>query len=45
MKKFLLFVAAVAMISFSSPENTISKKEKKFATKFLKETRARCLNQ
>ena len=39
MKKLLLFVAAVAMISFSSPENTISKKEKKFAAKFLKQTR------
>lgn len=40
MKKLLLFIAAVAMISFSVPENTISKKEKKFAAKFLKETRA-----
>lgn len=39
MKKFLFFVAALALISFVAPDNTISKKEKKFATKFLKETR------
>jgi DinB superfamily len=40
MKKLLLFVAAATLISFAAPENTISKKEKKFAAKFLKETRA-----
>jgi uncharacterized damage-inducible protein DinB len=40
MKKLLLFAVAAVMISFSAPENTITKKEKKFAAKFLKETRA-----
>ena len=39
MRKLLLFVAAVAMVSFSTTGDTISKKEKKFAAKSLKETR------
>ena len=39
MKKFLLFIASVSLLSFTISDNTISKKEKKFATKFLKETR------
>lgn len=39
MKKLLLFFAAVTMISFTQRDDTISKKEKKFATKFLKESK------
>jgi len=39
MKKFILFLAALTMLSFSPPDNTITKKEKKFATKFLKQTK------
>jgi hypothetical protein len=40
MKKFLLFFAAVAMISFSTAtDDGVSKKEKKSATKFLKQTK------
>lgn len=39
MKKVLLFFAAVAIFSFSATNNTISKKEKKSATKFLKQTK------
>jgi len=39
MKKLLLFFAAVTLVSFSSPVDGISKKEKKSATRFLKETK------
>jgi DinB superfamily len=39
MKKLVLFFAAVAMLSFSTASDTISKKEKKSAAKFLKETK------
>ncbi len=39
MKKVLVFFAAVAMLSFSTASDTISKKEKKSAAKFLKETK------
>ena len=38
MKKILLFVTAVMVLSFVSPEKGISKKERKDAEKFLKET-------
>ena len=39
MKKLFLFIATFAIFSFNTTDNTISKKEKKFAAKFLKETR------
>ncbi len=39
MKKLLLFFAAVMMISFTQRDDSISKKEKKFATKFLKQSK------
>ncbi len=39
MKKFLLFFAALALLSFTLNDITITKKEKKFATKFLKQTK------
>lgn len=39
MKKLLLLFSAVVMLSFSATDNTISKKEKKSATKFLKQTK------
>lgn len=39
MKKLLFFITAFTLFSFAVAENTITKKEKKFATKFLKETR------
>ena len=39
MKKIFLFFAAVTLLSFSVTDNTISKKEKKYATKFLKQTK------
>ena len=38
MKKILLFVTAVMVLSFVAPEKGISKKERKDAEKFLKET-------
>mgnify|MGYP003551639296 FL=1 len=38
MKKILLFVTAVMVLSFVAPEKGISKKERKDAAKFLKET-------
>ena len=38
MKKILLFVTAVMALSFVAPEKGISKKERKDAEKFLKET-------
>lgn len=39
MKKLLFFVTAFILLSFTVTENTITKKEKKFAAKFLKQTR------
>jgi hypothetical protein len=39
MKKLLLLFSAVVMLSFSATDYTISKKEKKSATKFLKQTK------
>ena len=39
MKKLFIFVAAFSLISFSVRDPEISKKEKKFASKFLKQTR------
>jgi Tol biopolymer transport system component len=39
MKKLLLLFSAVAMLSFTATDNTISKKERKSATKFLKQTK------
>ena len=39
MKKFFLYFAALTLLSFSFSDNTITKKEKKFATKFLKQTK------
>jgi hypothetical protein len=39
MKKILVFPLVLLMISFSYKSDTISKKEKKYATKFLKETK------
>lgn len=38
MKKLLLFAAALVLLSFSTTDNTISKKERKYAKNFLKET-------
>ena len=38
MKKILLFVTAVMVLSFVAPEKGISKKERKDAARFLKET-------
>ncbi len=39
MKKFLLFFTAVALLSFSLTTDPLSKKEKKFANKFLSQTK------
>jgi hypothetical protein len=39
MKKLVLFFIAASLLSFSSPVDGISKKEKKSATKFLKQTK------
>lgn len=44
MKKLLLFAVVIAGLSFLPAENTVSKKEKKTATKFLKETEEGVLN-
>jgi hypothetical protein len=38
MKKVFVFIPALLIFSFTSPNDTISKKEKKFAEKFLKDT-------
>ncbi len=38
MKKFLVLLAVVSSLSFIATENTVSKKEKKSAAKFLKQT-------
>ena len=38
MKKIFLFVTSVMVLSFVAPEKGISKKERKDAVKFLKET-------
>jgi hypothetical protein len=39
MKKLFLFIAVLGTLSFSVSGDTISKKEKKYAAKFLKETK------
>lgn len=39
MKQLFVFIAALVMVSFSLPGDGISKKEKKSAAKFLKQTR------
>lgn len=39
MKKILFIIAAFSLLSFVTAENTISKKERKFAAKFLKQSR------
>ena len=39
MKKLVLFFVAAALVSFSSPVDSISKQERKSATKFLKQTK------
>ncbi|MEJ7739031.1 MAG: DinB family protein [Chitinophagaceae bacterium] len=44
MRKFLLFVSAVVMLSFVSADNTLSKKERKMATKHLKDTQKDVIN-
>jgi len=38
MKKLLVFISLVAGVSFTPADNSVSKKEKKTAVKFLKET-------
>lgn len=44
MKKFLLFVSAVVLLSFVSADNTLSKKERKTATRYLKDTEKGVIN-
>jgi hypothetical protein len=44
MKKFLLFGSALLLLSFSIPDNSISKKERKAADNLLKETETGVLN-
>jgi hypothetical protein len=39
MKKLIVLIAAFSLFSFTGIDNTISKKEKKFAAKFLKQSR------
>lgn len=38
MRKLFIFIAAIALVSFTPVDNTVSKKERKSAAKFLKET-------